>query len=163
MWVSGSARRQNILLSNVQLVSGIIFTTLLFGAGASFSVMAASVELTDAPIDPLLARQFPQYGSSMLLVFAMRMAAMFVLTTSNIGRGAGILPRWFTILGFLVAAGLLLTASLNSWLIVVFPGWILIFCVILFRRARRISGDVVLPPRGAPGQSPTLLRQMGES
>jgi hypothetical protein len=163
MWVSGSARRENIMLSNVQLVCGIIFTALLFGAGASFSVMAASVELTDAPIDPLLARQFPQYGSSMLLVFSMRMAAMFVLTTSNICRGTGIMPRWFTLLGFVVAVGLLLTASFNSLLIVVFPGWILIFCAILFLRARRVSKDLVLPPRSAPGRQPTLLHQVSDS
>ena len=59
----------------------------------------------------LLARQFPQYGASLLLVFAMRMAAMFVLTTTNLGRLSGILPKWFIVMGFAVAIGLLLTAS----------------------------------------------------
>jgi hypothetical protein len=58
---------------------------------------------------------------------------------------------------------LLLTASLNSWLIVVFPGWILVFCAILFLRARRVSKDLVLPPRSAPGRQPTLLNQISDS
>lgn len=101
-WISASAPRVNVMLSNVQLVSGIIYTTLVLAAGGSMSVMAASVELSNEHIDPLLARQFPQFGASLLLVFAMRMAAMFVLTTTNLGRITGILPRWFIVAGFAV-------------------------------------------------------------
>jgi hypothetical protein len=110
--------------------------------------MAASVELSDQPIDPLLARQFPQFGASLLLVFAMRMAAMFVLTTTNLGRISGILPRWFVVVGYLMAIILLLTASLNSWLVLAFPTWILIACVILVDRARKIPRDLVVSDPG---------------
>jgi hypothetical protein len=138
MWVTASAPRENVLLSNVQLISGVIYTTLLFAGGASESVLAASTELTDSAVDPLIARQFPQFGSALLVMFAMRTAAMFVLTTSNLGRTTGILPRWFTIIGFVVALVLLLTASLNAWLMVVFPAWILVFSSILLNRAMRI-------------------------
>ena len=88
---------------------------------------------------------------------------MIVLTTCNIGRSSGILLRWFTILWFVVALGLLLTASLNSWLIVVFPGWILTFCVILFLRARHVPNDLMLPPRPPPGHKPPLQGQASGS
>jgi hypothetical protein len=144
MWESGSAIRQNVLFSNVQLVCGVIYTALLFVGGASMSVVAAIVELTDTPINPVQARQFPQYGTSIILVFAMRMAAMFVLTTSNLGRSTGILPRWFIYVGFVFAVGLLLVASLSAWLVIVFPAWILVFSTILLRRARRIPRDLVI-------------------
>ena len=144
MWVTASARRQNVLFSNVQLVCGVIYTGLLFAAGASMSVSAASVEFSDAPIDPMIARQFPQYGSSLLLIFAMRMAAMFVLMTSNLGRTARILPRWFVLAGYAMAVGLLLTASLSSWLVIVYPAWILVFGGILFDRARKIPRNLVV-------------------
>jgi hypothetical protein len=144
-WVRFSSRRETELLSNVQFVSGIIYTALLMAAGAALTVLAVSVELSDVAIDPLVARQFPQYGTSLILVFAMRMAAMFVLTTANITRSAKILPRWFALLSIGVAAGLLLTASFSPWLILVFPAWILVFCVILIDRARRIPGGRVLP------------------
>jgi len=99
----------------------------------------------------------------MPLVFAMRRAAMIVLTTCNIGRSSGILLRWFTILWFVVAAGLLLTASLNSWLIVVFPGWMLTFCLILFLRARHVPKDLMLRPLPAAGRKTSLLRQVSGS
>ena len=121
MWISASAPRANVMLSNVQLVSGIIYTTLILAAGGAMSVPAVTVELSKEAVDPLLARQLPQYGASLLLVFAMRMAAMFVLTTTNLGRLSGILPKWFIGIGFVMAAGLLLTASFSSWLVFVFP------------------------------------------
>jgi hypothetical protein len=154
-WISASAPRLNVMLSNVQLVSGIIYTTLVLVAGGAMSVTATAVELSDEVVDPMIARQFPQFGVSMLLVFAMRMAAMFVLTTTNLGRLSGILPRWFVLLGFVVTAGLLLTASFNSWLVFVFPAWILVFCAVLVDRARRISPDLVVSD---PGELPPLKR-----
>src|SRR5215212_1228876 len=100
MWISASAPRLNMMLSNVQLVSGIIYTTLVLAAGGAMSVTAVTTELSGGAVDPMVARQFPQYGASLLLVFAMRVAAMFVLTTTNLGRLSGILPRWFVVMGF---------------------------------------------------------------
>jgi hypothetical protein len=161
MWIRGSARREKVLASNVQFVSGIIYTTLLLAAGAAMTVLAVSVEMSDAPIDPIVARQFPQYGTSLILVFAMRMAGMFVLTTTTITRSAKILPGWFAALSVVVAAGLFLTASLSSWLILVFPGWILVFCGILIDRARKIPREHILPERDhgttGPGRRPSRL------
>ena len=85
----------------------------------------------------------------------MRMAAMFVLTTTNLGRLSGILPKWFILIGFVTAAGLLLTASFSSWLVFVFPGWVLVFCVVLINRARTISRDLVV---SEPGELVQLQR-----
>jgi hypothetical protein len=155
MWISQSAPRANVMLSNVQLVSGIIYTTLILAAGGAMSVPAVTMELSKAAVDPVLARQLPQYGASLMLVFAMRMAAMFVLTTTNLGRLSGILPKWFIWIGFVVAAGLLLTASFSSWLVFVFPAWVLAFCVVLINRARKISRDLVV---SEPGELVQLQR-----
>ena len=156
MWISASAPRSNVMLSNVQLVSGIIYTTLILAAGGAMSVHRRDRRaVRRTPSIQLLARQFPQYGASLLLVFAMRMAAMFVLTTTNLGRLSGILPQWFIWIGFVMAAGLLLTASFNSWLVFVFPAWILAFCVVLIDRARKISRDLVV---AEPGELVRLRR-----
>ncbi len=148
MWISSSTRRVNELLSNVQLVSGIIFTTLFFGTAASISVIAASVEFSNSQIDPALARQFPQFGSSLFFVFGMRMAAMFVFTTTNIGRHAGILPRWFVIIGFIVGLFMLLSATFTVWFAIVFPAWVFVLSMILVGRARTIPRDLEVPASG---------------
>jgi hypothetical protein len=96
----------------------------------------------------------PKFSSTLLLVFAMRMAAMFVFTTSNIGRAANILPRWFTYAGFAVGLFLLLSATLSALLVLIFPVWILALCVLLLLRARQIPADVTLP---AFAPSPGLM------
>jgi hypothetical protein len=151
MWIAASTRRIDALLSNVQLVSGIIFITLILaGAGAS-TVMAASVEFSSGTVDDFVARQFPSFGSVLIIVFALRMAAMFVFTTSNIGRGTGTLPRWFVFLGYAVGLLLLLSGSLSPFLALVFPLWVLTLCVILLGRARRIPAAAILEDRiGSP-------------
>jgi hypothetical protein len=150
MWVEGSARRVNILISNVQLVSGILYVALFFAAAASTSVLAASVEFSDGEIDPVVAQQFPEFGTTLLLVFALRMAAMFVFTTSAIGRHSKVVPHWFCWSGYVVGVFLLLSASLEAWMALVFPVWLLVLSVILLQRARKIPSGMMLATRIPP-------------
>jgi hypothetical protein len=145
MWVSGSIRRENILLSNLQLVSGVVYIALFCVAGAADSVVAAGVEFGDVDIDAEFARQFPLFSSTVLYVFDFRMAAMFVFTTSSIARSAEIMPRWFALAGYAVGLFLLLSASFAEWFALVFPAWLLALGGILLIKARRIPADVELP------------------
>jgi hypothetical protein len=147
MWISGSARRVDVLFSNIQLVSGILFIALFFASASAFAAMAASVEYAGADVDPVVARQFPLYGSTILFIFAMRMAAMFIFTTSTIGRNAGILPAWYTWAGYVVGIFLLLSATFSRALVLVFPLWVLILCLLLITRARQIPDDAERPVR----------------
>lgn len=146
MWIANSAKRINPLLSNVQLVSGVIFISLLFTAAAASAATAASMEYVQGVVDPMFARQLPLLSSTILLVFAMRMAAMFVFTTSNIGRATGLLPRWFVLLGFAVGLFLLVSATFNKLLALIFPLWVLGLCAIMFLRARAIPTEAVVLP-----------------
>ncbi len=137
MWIRNTSQ-EDVLLSNVQLVSAIVFIALFFASAAAQSVLAASLGDPGVEIDTAAARQFPQYGSALLLVFAMRMAAMFVFTTSSIARKHQIMPRWFIWSGFAVGLFLLLSASLSPFLILVFPIWVLVLSVLLLFRARSL-------------------------
>lgn len=138
-WIAASGRPEDILLSNVQLVSGVVFIALFFSAAAAAAAIAASVEYSSGPVDPTLARQLPSLGNALLFVFAMRMAAMFIFATSNIGRRTGVLPTWFALAGFVVGLFLLLSATFNQLLVLVFPVWILALCVLVLLRARGAS------------------------
>ena len=150
MWIEGSVRTSSYLLSNIQLVSSIIYVALFFAAAGSLSVVAASVEFADGQVEAGVARGFPDLGRTLLFVFAFRMASMFVLTTSTIGRTTKILPRWFCISGYAVGVFLLLSASFIAWFAVVFPLWLLVLSAILLARARRIPSHLQMvdrPPR----------------
>lgn len=138
MWVARSNVRQDTLLSNVQLVSAIVFICLFLAGSAASTVLGITVELTEAPFDTSAARQFPLFGSALLLVFAMRMAAMFVFTTSGIARNHELFPRWFIWSGYAVGLFLMLSANLNPLLILVFPTWVLMLSVILLVEARQL-------------------------
>jgi len=144
MWEAFSVRRENLLFSNLQLVSGILYVAMLSVGAAAQGVLAASAAYASGPIDPVLARQFPLYGSTVLIVFAIRMAAIFVFTTSNIGRGSGVLPRWFVVVGFAVGLFMLLSVTLEPILVLVFPIWLLALSAILLIKARGIPQDAQL-------------------
>ena len=154
MWVGSQGRPEHALFSNVQLVSGIIFIALLLEAAAAYSIDAAVVEFSHGSLNPALARQLPQLGRVLVLVLAMRLAAMFVLATSSIGRHARVLPIWFIGLGYVVGAFLLLAATLSALLILVFPVWVLILCALLLVRARHIPRDATLARSAIEPQPP---------
>ncbi len=144
MWISGSSRREDILLSNIQLVSGILFVGLFFAGGAAAAASAAGVEFSSGPVDVAAARQLPALGNALIFVFAMRMAAMFMFATSNIGRTTGVLPRWFVVTGFVVGLFLLLSATFSQFLVLVFPVWTLVLSLFLFGRAHSVASDAVI-------------------
>lgn len=145
MWIAASTRHINELSSNIQLVSGIIFIAVFFASAAATATTAAVVQFSTAPFSPTAARLLPQFGNTLTFVFAMRMAAMFIFTTSNIGRSAKILPRWFLILGYVVGIFLLLSAGFRPLFVLAFPIWMLLLCFILLSRAARIPPDARVP------------------
>ncbi|MGH3011609.1 MAG: hypothetical protein ACRDLZ_06160 [Gaiellaceae bacterium] len=145
MWEEGATTHRSALQSNLQLVSGIVYVALFFVASASATVLAASIEFADGDIDPVAAREFPVFGSTVLFVFAFRMAAMFVFTTSSLGSRAGILPRWFAWSGYAVGLFLLLSASFKQWFVLVFPIWLFVLSILLLLSARRIDPEMRLP------------------
>ena len=140
-WTAHSRRHGSQLIATVQLLSGVAFITLALASAASLTMPAALVELSDETLKADVARDFPLYGNALLLVFGVRMAAMFVMTTTTITRKVGFMPRWFSLLSFLVAAVLFLSASLSVWLAVVFPLWVLALGILIIINAYRMGPD----------------------
>ncbi len=155
MWIAASVRHLSELTSNLQLLSGIIFIGLFFVAAAAIAASAVSAQYLSDPVSPQVARQLPQFGIVLVLVFANRMAAIFVFTTSTIGRQSRVMPRWFALLGYAVGLFLLLSAAFNVLLAMVFPIWMIVLCIILLNRARKIPADAVLPTRAQRLTKPT--------
>ena len=137
MWISFRADRPvSVLFSNIQLFSGIVFLCLFFASAAALSVVAVGSDIGGVEVDPFVATEFPKFGSSLFFVFATRMGAMFVFTTTNIGRGSRIMPNWFVAVGIAVGLVMLLSASFNRALILVFPLWVLVLCLLILWHAR---------------------------
>ena len=140
-WVEMSSRKIDHLLATVQMLSGVGFITLAFAAAGAATIVASSVELADLPVDPDVARQFPLYSRTLLIIFGMRMAAIFVTTTAKLGHEAQLLPRWFVFGSYGVAAALFLVATLSVWLVVVFPLWVLVLNGIIWFHTRNVGQE----------------------
>src|SRR3954469_1639079 len=140
-WVEMSSRTIDQLLATVQMLSGVAFITLAFAAAGAATIVANSVELANLPVDPTIARQFPLYSRTLLIIFGMRMAAIFVTTTAKLGHEARLFPRWFVFGSYGVAAALFLAATLSIWLVVVFPLWVMLLSGIIWDYARRMPAQ----------------------
>jgi hypothetical protein len=125
------------VLANLHLLTGAIFVALVLTAAAASTSAAANLRFASADVDPLFARQLPLFATTLLVGFALRMAAMFVFTSSTMGKACGLLPGWFSYLGYAVGLLLLLAYSVSSWLALVFPAWVASFCILLVVRLLR--------------------------
>ena len=119
---------------SVFLGSGLLFVGCLFASGALAGVLVegmASGRIRSVNSETYyLVRQLS--GAS-LNVFGIKMAGVFIMSTSTIVLRTGILPRWLAYSGFVFAAGLLLVITNWQWIALLFPLWILLMstCILI--------------------------------
>jgi len=85
----------------------------------------------------------------MLNVYSMRMAAVFTLTTVNIARRTGFLPRWLWLTGLVTALVLLIVVSISAWVELLFPLWILVLSIEFLRRRPTSGRPATASPPGS--------------
>ena len=115
-------------------VSAAIIGALLLVFAARPTEMVDSVQL-------LVARAL---AYNITNVYAVKMACVFMISTSTVTIRTGIAPRWIAILGFVLALILLLGSYYISWSIAVLPLWVLLLSVYIlidnFRRPVAATG-----------------------
>ncbi|WP_369776974.1 hypothetical protein [Streptomyces sp. R33] len=133
LWFMGALRQhtgdaEDRFIATVFLGSGLVFVACLFTA------VAAAGTVLDAEDPNGFGRHF---AYTLLTTYGMRMAAVFVLATSTIGRKLGVFPRPLVMVGTLVGLLLLVVGSSLPWSELVFPGWALLLSLYILRTARR--------------------------
>jgi hypothetical protein len=68
---------------------------------------------------------------------AMRMAAVFTISTATIGLRTRFMPRWIGFSGYAIALVLLLAIGITPWVRLLFPLWILILSLDTFVESLR--------------------------
>ncbi|WP_330279440.1 hypothetical protein OHO83_12305 [Streptomyces sp. NBC_00569] len=141
LWFMGALREQagegeDQFFSTVFLGSGLVFVATLFGAAA-----AAGTVVDESQQHPPFGRHF---AYALLTTYAMRMAAVFIITASTIGRRRGTLPRPLVVLGYLAGLALLVMGANVPWSELVFPAWALLLSLNILRNRRPVR------PRPAP-------------
>jgi hypothetical protein len=131
LWFIGVVRdriggREDRFFATVFLGSGFLFVGMLFVAAAvGGGLIAAAASLRAGPSSAGTLAQGRNVTSILLNVYAMRMAAVFTLTTVNIARRTGIVSRWLATAGLVVALVLLVGVGISAWVELLFPAWIL--------------------------------------
>jgi hypothetical protein len=159
LWFIGVFRdriggREDRFFATVFLGSGLLFVGMLFVAAAvGGGLFAAAASGTGPPgADTLVAGR--NTTGTLLNVYAMRMAAVFTLTTVTIARHTKIVSRWLTIAGLVSALILLFGSGIVAWAELLFPVWILALSIdILIGRSRASSAE-------NPGTRPSSGQQL---
>jgi hypothetical protein len=133
----GLGRYEDKFFSTVFIGSGLLFLAMMFVAIG----VGAGLERSHAAGDPGVAA----FGQMVLLAitktYALRMAAVFMISLATIWLKTGLMPRWLVGVTYFVAVGLLLASDISMWLTLAFPIWVLVVSVLLLARAGVIDLD----------------------
>ncbi len=146
LWFVGVLRdrigeREDRFFATVFLGSGLLFVAMLFVGAAVAGGIIADASSSGTPGADTLALGRSVTGI-LLNIYAMRMAAVFTLTTVTIARRTEIVSRWLTIAGLVSALVLLVGVGISPWVELLFPAWILALSIdILAAGLRRPAGS----------------------
>lgn len=144
LWFTGVIRdrlgdMEDRFLSTVFLSSGIISVAMLFvwGAivGALFGTYAASTVLA---VDTNVVSFGFALMNQILSNYALRMAGVYMLSIASIWTRTGMMPRWLSVVTYVVALGFLLFAGTIREARFIFPVWVFVVSIyILVANYRR--------------------------
>ena len=132
LWFIGVLRarlgdREDRFFATVFLGSGLLFLAMLFVAaaiaGAIIMAYGDRAEALSGSVTFTLARAL---SYSIMNVYAVKVAGVFMITTSTIAIYTGIAARWIAYLGFALAALLIFGGGLTDWTFMAFPLWVLL-------------------------------------
>jgi len=116
----------------LHLAACVLFVCMLFAGSAAAGAVALLGRFSDAPLPgPEVARGLSAVGYTLVFVFGVRAAGMYILTTTGLARSAGVLPRPVVVLSYLVAVFLLASATFHPAILLVFPAWVLVVSSVL--------------------------------
>jgi hypothetical protein len=132
----GLGRYEDRFFATVFLGSGLLFLAMMF---VSTAVAAALVASNTGVTDPAAHAEVIAFGKMIVVsatkTYAIRMAAVFMISLATIWLKTGLMPRWLVVVSYLVALGLLIASDLSMWLTLAFPIWMLVVSALILRRS----------------------------
>jgi hypothetical protein len=148
LWFIGVLRdrlgsEEDRFFATVFLGSGLLFLAALFVAATivgALLLIAPATDLTGTGAAPTF--HFARAVAYILInVYAIKMAGVFMISTSTVVIYTGIAPKWMAGIGYTLAALVLLGSFYLDWSIMVLPVWVLLISVhILIENLRRKDG-----------------------
>jgi hypothetical protein len=133
-------RYEDRFFASVLIGSGLLFLAMMF---VSTAVAAGLIASNSGVTDPAAHAEVIAFGKMIVVsackTYAIRMAAVFMISLATIWLKTGLMPRWLVALSYLVALGLLIAGDVSMWLTLAFPGWVLVVSALILLRAGYID------------------------
>ena len=111
------------------LGSGLLFIAMLFVTGAISGGLIETGLHGPAGLSPDVWGFGRRVTRDLLLIYAMRMAAVFTISTTTLAVRLHLVPRWLAVYGYVTALALLVTLGSIPWIEIVFPLWVLVLSI----------------------------------
>jgi hypothetical protein len=112
--------------ATVFLGSGLLMIAMLFAGGAVAGGLLLSSDDAAGVPPPEMWSFGRRVTLTLIQVYAMRMAAVFTISTTTIAARLGLVPRWLALFGAVSGAVLLFGAGYVPWLQLIFPVWVFV-------------------------------------
>lgn len=149
LWFIGVVRdrlgdREDRFLSSVMFGSGLLYLAMTFAAAALVGALIATYEA--APERTISSGIYAFDREAIFRIsnsFGVRMAGVFMFSTSSIWLRSRAMPRWIIAITYLLATVQLVGIGISLWSTMVFPIWVLIVSIhFLVRGAAPDEGDM---------------------
>jgi len=132
----GFGKFEDRFFSSVFLGSGLLFLAMIFSTSA---VGVGLVAARKAAVDHAADQELAAFGQGLLTTlsttYALRMAAVFMISLATIWLKTQLMSRWLIAMTYLVALGLLIASDVTMWLTLAFPFWVLVVSLLALVRA----------------------------
>jgi hypothetical protein len=156
LWFIGVLRdrlgqQEDRFFATVFFGSGLLFLAMLFTAAALVGAILIAFAMQPQELIGSATFHFARAAAySMVNVYMIKMASVFMFTMSTLAIYTGIVPRWLALLGYGLALLLLFGSYYFTYSFVVFPLWVFLISAYILRDSVRRpsehhSGDELSP------------------
>ena len=123
-------RFEDQFFATVFLGSGLLFLAMIFAAAAAAGAIAATYASAPFTFSTSITYIYARHMVAQIFnVYALRMAAVFLISQATLWLRTGVMPRWMALPTYGVALVLLFVVSQSTWVVLIFPAWVLVVSV----------------------------------
>lgn len=143
LWFIGAFRdrlgaHEDRFFATVFLGSGLLFIAMVFTSAAMAGGM---IRVLGSRPENLLQTGVYELGraqvNQVMNIYALKMAGVFMISTSTVIAATRIIPRWTAFLGYALALVVLFSGEMIHWVSLVFPLWVLLVSVHILSQSLR--------------------------
>ncbi|MGB6768046.1 MAG: hypothetical protein WBE50_08130 [Methyloceanibacter sp.] len=123
--------------------SGLLFLATLFTGAAIIGAILIAFAMQPQELIGSATFHFARAAAYIMVnVYMIKMASVFMTTTSTLAMYTGIAPRWLAVLGIVLALILLFGSFYISWSFLVFPLWVFLLSASMLRDSLRRASEL---------------------